>query len=243
MTTMFEQSRKCAVCGAEETYYEIGSTNSFGSPDLDLRPPQMQRGTMGEWIQECPACGYVSGTIENDPGKVTEKWLKSKAYTRSDGINFRSGLADRFYKFYKISLLNENTERAFFALLHAAWACDDCEDTANAVRCRSMAIPLLNRVTEGPASGQGDPEEDGCGDDSDEKDNLLLIKADLLRRSGQFETLLSEYASRHFKNEIMNKVLAFQLAKAAEKDTACYTVQYAVEGEREEADEDLLPEV
>ena len=71
----------------------------------------------------------------------------------------------------------------------------------------------------------------------------MLIKADLLRRSGQFETLLAEYASRHFENEIMNKVLAFQLAKAAEKDTACYTVQYAVEGEREEEDEDLLPDV
>jgi len=222
-----------------ETYYEIGSTNSFGSPDLDLRPPQMQRGTMGEWIQQCPACGYVSGRIDNDPGKVTKKWLKSKAYTRSDGINFRSGLADQFYKFYKISLLNENTERAFFALLHAAWACDDCEDTANAVRCRSMAVPLLNQVTEELTSGQGDPEED----DSDKKDNLLLIKADLLRRSGQFETLLSEYASRHFENEIMNKVLAFQLAKASEKDTACYTVQYAVEGEPEEADEDFLPDV
>jgi hypothetical protein len=222
-----------------ETYYEIGSTNSFGSPDLDLRPPQMQRGTMGEWIQQCPACGYVSGKIDNDPGKVTKKWLKSKAYTHSDGIDFRSGLADQFYKFYKISLLNENTERAFFALLHAAWACDDCEDTANAVRCRSMAVPLLNQVTEELTSGQGDPEED----DSDKKDNLLLIKADLLRRSGQFETLLSEYASRHFENEIMNKVLAFQLAKASEKDTACYTVQYAVEGEPEEADEDFLPDV
>lgn len=176
---------------------------------------------------------------DNDPGKVTKKWLKSKAYTHSDGIDFRSGLADQFYKFYKISLLNENTERAFFALLHAAWACDDCEDTANAVRCRSMAVPLLNQVTEELTSGQGDPEED----DSDKKDNLLLIKADLLRRSGQFETLLSEYASRHFENEIMNKVLAFQLAKASEKDTACYTVQYAVEGEPEEADEDFLPDV
>ena len=54
------------------------------------------------------------------------------------------------------------------------------------------------------------------------------MKTDLLRRSGQFEMLLSEYASRNFKNEIMNKVLAFQLAKAAEKDDACYTVEDAV---------------
>ena len=54
------------------------------------------------------------------------------------------------------------------------------------------------------------------------------MKTDLLRRSGQFETLLTEYASQSFKNDIMNKVLAFQLAKAAEKDDACYTIQDAV---------------
>ena len=55
------------------------------------------------------------------------------------------------------------------------------------------------------------------------------MKTDLLRRSGQFETLLTEYASQSFKNDIMNKVLAFQLAKAAEKDDACYTIQDAVD--------------
>ena len=58
MTTMFRATHKCAVCGEMETYYEIGSTNSFGSPDLDLRPPQMQRGTMGEWIQK-ERCGFL----------------------------------------------------------------------------------------------------------------------------------------------------------------------------------------
>ncbi|MBR4908658.1 MAG: hypothetical protein IKZ43_06585 [Acidaminococcaceae bacterium] len=46
MTTMFRQKYKCAVCGAEQEFYGIASTNSFGSPDLDLRPPEMQRSTM-----------------------------------------------------------------------------------------------------------------------------------------------------------------------------------------------------
>ena len=63
MTTMFRQKYKCAVCGTEKEFYGIASTNSFGSPDLDLRPPEMQRSTMGQWIQQCPKCGYVSGSI------------------------------------------------------------------------------------------------------------------------------------------------------------------------------------
>ena len=229
MTTMFRQKYKCAVCGTEKEFYGIASTNSFGSPDLDLRPPEMQRSTMGQWIQQCPKCGYVSGSIDDAAGKVTIKWLKSKEYTHNDGIKFQSALADQFYKFYKISLLNEDNETAFYSLLHASWACDDCKDTKNAAYCRSMAIPLLNKLIEGIVAGKSEQEED-CDEDADvKKDNLLLMKTDLLRRSGQFETLLSEYASRSFKNNIMNKVLAFQLAKAAEKDTACYTIQEAVE--------------
>ena len=228
MTTMFRKTYACAVCGAEKEFYGIASTNSFGSPDLDLRPPEMQRSTMRHWVQKCPKCGYVSGSISDDPGNVTKKWMKSKEYTHSDGITFRSGLADRFYKFHKICLLNEKTEEAFFALLHAAWACDDSEDEENAARCRKAAIPLLDKVIEGIAAGEEHPEEDDCEDDSEKKDNLLLMKTDLLRRSGQFETLLSEYASVSFTNGIMNKVLAFQLARAAEKDTACHTVEEAV---------------
>jgi len=93
----------------------------------------------------------------------------------------------------------------------------------------AVAIPLLNKLIEEIVAGKYEPEDD-CDEDVDvKKDNLLLMKTDLLRRSGQFETLLSEYASRSFKNEIMSKVLAFQLAKAAEKDTACYTIRDAVE--------------
>jgi hypothetical protein len=229
MTTMFRQKYKCAVCGTEKEFYGIASTNSFGSPDLDLRPPEMQRSTMGQWIQQCPKCGYVSGSIDDAAGKVTIKWLKSKEYIHNDGIEFQSGLADQFYKYYKISLLNEDNETAFYSLLHASWACDDCDDTKNAAHCRIMAIPLLTKLIDGIVAGKPEPEED-CDEDADEKkDNLLLMKTDLLRRSGQFDKLLSEYASRSFKNDIMNKVLAFQLAKAAEKDTACYTIQEAVE--------------
>ena len=56
MSTMCDFPRICAVCGAMHEYRILTSTNAFGSPDLDLRPPMMKRGTMHLWVQECPSC-------------------------------------------------------------------------------------------------------------------------------------------------------------------------------------------
>ena len=92
-----------------------------------------------------------------------------------------------------------------------------------------MAIPLLDKVIEETAAGRDGSDEENTEYIDEEIEKLKLMKADLLRRSGQFETLLSEFSSHSFQDETMNKVLAFQLAKAAEKDTACYTVDDAME--------------
>lgn len=54
MTTLYEAKAQCAVCGTESEYTGIGSTNSFGSPDLDTRPLKMKRSTIVDWIQRCP---------------------------------------------------------------------------------------------------------------------------------------------------------------------------------------------
>lgn len=47
MTRIVPSKCKCAVCGAKSRYNVIASTNTFGGgPDLDLRPPEMERSTM-----------------------------------------------------------------------------------------------------------------------------------------------------------------------------------------------------
>ncbi len=43
MTTIYNKKITCCLCNKESEYRGIGSTNAFGSPDLDTRPPQMQR--------------------------------------------------------------------------------------------------------------------------------------------------------------------------------------------------------
>ena len=64
MTTMYQDTVKCYVCGKESKQTVLGSTNSFGSQDLDLRPPEMMRGTMEYWAHECPYCGYIAKNID-----------------------------------------------------------------------------------------------------------------------------------------------------------------------------------
>ena len=213
MTIIAPEFKTCSVCGSTHEYYVLHSTNSFGSPDLDLRPPQMRRSTMGQWVDECPDCGYVASDI-TDPCEVSVDFLKSKEYRTCDGLGFKSKLASRFFRFYKLNLKSNNTKRAFYAALHAAWACDDEEDNANSKNCRNLALNLVDQLIE---------------DDPESRDNLLLMKADLLRRTGHFDELITEYENIHFEKEIMNKVLAFELELAHKKDTACYTVSDAVE--------------
>ncbi|WP_405315382.1 hypothetical protein, partial [Methanobrevibacter sp.] len=58
----------------------------------------------------------------------------------------------------------------------------------------------------------------------EEKKNYLLMKADLLRRSGQFDQLIEEFSDIVIGEEIYDNVIQFQIEKALEKDTKCYTV-------------------
>jgi hypothetical protein len=69
MTTYAEETVVCGACGHAFTHGALNSTNAFGSPDLDPRPPEMQRSTMHAWIHRCPSCGYCS----EDASKFDDK--------------------------------------------------------------------------------------------------------------------------------------------------------------------------
>ncbi len=193
------------------------STNAFGPADLDLRPPEMRRSTMSLWVQECPKCGYVSADIE-EKSRISRSYLMSDEYHSCEGKAFKSSLARTFYRQYLICRQTKNTEDAFFAVLHAAWACDDRLDKKNATACREIGISLISQLL-------------GNSSQKENRDTMLLLKADLLRRTGHFDTLIAEYENVRFSEEIMNRILQFQLQKAAEKDTGCYTVADAAKDE------------
>lgn len=214
MSTLMPKICKCAVCNAENTFMEVTSTNTFGgSPDLDLRPAQMMRGTMPYWIQKCPNCGYVSDEVSNR-SSVTRDYLKMDKYLTCNGIVFQSDLAIRFYQQYMICLKDHKTNTAFSAIQRAAWACDDAHDEENAVICRKLAIKQMEALFHDAKLNQ---------------DTLRMVRADLLRRAMLYEQLVEEYESVHFSDELLNRILAFEIQKAKEHDPGCYRVEHVTE--------------
>lgn len=212
MTTFMREPRTCFVCGHESLFQETTSTNSFGSPDLDLRPPEMKRSTMMTWVHKCPQCGYASESV-TDRTSVNQEWLQSPEYTTCEGIRFKSDLAKQFYQAYLVKREDGLRVDAFYALIHAAWSSDDCRDEKAAIHCRKLAIDYVDDLRHAM------PEN---------RDTYLVMKADLMRRAGFFAKLRQEYESIQFRDELLNQIIAFQLDRADAHDTKCYTVRDAV---------------
>lgn len=202
---------KCFLCGKTSEQTILLSTNAFGSPDLDLRPPEMARSTMYWWIQECPHCGYISKNLSQKVKSASEllKLIENDNYLSCDGIVFASELAEKFYKYYLINVVKKDYDAAFNAVLHAAWACDDARDTENAINCRKKALIEIDKII------------------SSKNEDLLTIRADLLRRSRQFDLLISEYTKKTFSKDLLNKIIAFEIEKSKENDDSCYKVSDA----------------
>ncbi len=209
MSTHINVERICSVCNNKSDHIILGSSNTFGSPDLDLRPAQMLRSTMCWWIEECPYCGYVAKNISTHK-LVSKSWLTSQDFNEYKKMSFHSTLAIKFYKSYLISKKINDRSAMFYDALHAAWACDDANDVDNAIVCRKLALEVIDELIQF------------------EKEDFELIKADLLRRSKQFDSLINEFSNKQYSNEILNKILVFQLQKAREKDTRCYRVNDVV---------------
>jgi len=207
MTTIRNFDKKCAVCTKTSPQPVLGSTSTGGYPDLDLRPSEMKRSSMFAWLQECPHCGYVAVDIENEPN-VSADFVKSDEYLSCEGYEFKSDLAKRFFRHSLISKADGDCRSQFFSLLHCAWKCDDADDGL-AVEMRKLALKSIGKI---------DAQSD------EERDNLKLIKADLLRRSLQFDEVIREFKDVIFDDKLKNEVIDFQLELAARKDSSCYTM-------------------
>ena len=168
MTIITKIEMKCSVCGKTSQRAVMTSTNSWGRPDLDLRPAPMYRDTINVWLMECPHCGYVAARLDNEL-KTSPDFLKSEEYLTCEGNDFKS----------------------------------------LAVEMRKLAVDLVDKV-------------------DDENENLKLIKADLLRRSLQFERLIEEYSNFTSDEDLSYSIIRFQLELAAMEDSDCYTIQEVV---------------
>jgi hypothetical protein len=211
MTTYFRQSVTCANCRKPSEHQALGSTNAFGSPDLDLRPPEMQRSTMRSWLQVCPHCGYTAADLSEVHGDLAAVSGAEYRHTTSDQ-RFPE-LARRFLA-HALLFVSAEPVTAAHARLRAAWVCDDADQTELAAECRSLAADCFATLRR--------------FEDSEGGITQGAVFVDVLRRAGQFERAGGEcdallaYASA---KGILRQVLTFQRQLIGERDQRAHRVE------------------
>lgn len=217
MTTLFNEKEQCLLCGATSDHTAIGSTNQFGSPDLDTRPPEMQRSTIPFWIRRCPVCGYCAPSLNQGP-PAAKTIITGQQYRQQLEHPHYPEKANSFLCWAIIQAEVGNYVEAGWSALHAAWFCDDTKPAVAHV-CRNRALELFECAkVKGVTFVQGVGAEEA-------------VLADLLRRSGQFDKVKPVCESGISKQpiEVIVQVLTYQLALAANHDLGCFTIQQAVE--------------
>ena len=215
MSTFEWREMKCAVCGLEAKYFCRKGTGAYGSPDLDLRPPELLRSTMPTWVHQCPNCGYAAKDLEAETS-VTGEFLETEAYRTCDGLGLEDPVTVMFYHRYLCDMEEKDVVRASLDLLYAAWCCDDNDEEDLAVTLRKKSVALMDQYLPECIEGEA-------------KERFLLMRSDMLRRSGQFDRVLAEYGPERFTAENHPQIAAFEQALARAKDTKRYTVREALE--------------
>lgn len=217
MTTLYEKKVRCAVCGTETGLKGIGSTNTFGLPDLDTRPPEMRRSTIFAWVQQCPECGYCSSDVSKAPLQASSL-IQSPEYRRQLTDSTCPKLANGFSCKALIDAGANDFASATWALIHAAWACDDAKKPDAAKTCRSKAADMMLKAIE---NGQEIAKQEGAE---------TAIRVDLLRRAGRHAEARQLIATKGpaITEDIISKILAFQDALLGKDDEACHTISEAL---------------
>ena len=216
MTTLYKEKTRCSVCGAESGYDVIGSTNAFGSPDLDSRPPEMKRSTIFAWVQRCPECGYCASNVSKSrPGSGVV--VKGKEYKGQLNDPEYPELANSFLCEAIVEQKAKDYAAATWALIHAAWVCDDSDRLAQAKVCRTKAAKMLLIAEE---HGQKVAKQEGAS---------TALLAELLRRAGRSEDAQKLIAERRggITEDIIAQVLDFETTLLDKNDVSCHTIAEA----------------
>lgn len=220
MTMIFAKKARCAVCGTKTEYDDICSTNELGSPDLDTRPPEMNRSTIFAWVQRCPECGYCTYDVSKAPSHPPI--VRSPEYKWQLSDETYPELANSFLCKALVDQTAGDHAAAAWALIYAAWACDDAGTEDSARKCRAKAADMITKaITNGQQVAEQNEKE-------------IAIQVDLLRRAGRVaeaRQLISE-KSPTITEDIISRILAFQEGLLSKGDVASHTIAEAL-GENE----------
>ena len=191
---------RCGVCGTDVRPLFRASPPEL-APDLDMRPGEPTRSTLPDWVRTCPGCAAAAPDLAALTGDAAAV-VHSNAYLATEAER------EPVRRFLRWSLLCPPADRGE-ALLQAAWAADDAEDSGAAQALRLRAAAAWDRS----ASAQG---------------TLRLV--DVLRRAGERDraTALAAELSGCALDESSEAVLAFQRARLAEGDTSRHLLSSAL---------------
>ena len=219
MTLPMIKQSTCANCGHQQESYSLLSSNTDGFEDLDLRPAEMLRSSMHYWVQECQKCGFCFSDLDvelSEEGKGILNFVLHDSYYQEIKNDKRlSELATRFYRQALILAAFDEHEKAGWAYMHAAWACDDDAPAhAGANMCRMDAYRCFCKckILGIPFAPQNGFEE--------------VIMIDALRRASEFEkanTLCFNVIGYLDDTEVI-RILEFQRNLIWSRNCGCYNM-------------------
>lgn len=219
MTTVSGKEVDCCICGAKSNHTRATSTTAFGSPDLDTRPPEMERSTICHWIQRCPSCGYCAPDISECSPDAS---IIIKLPDYQNIVNNKS-IPDVAASFMALSYEKQHMQiflESAWSAIHAAWICDDENNDVAARECRLVAISM---IAKGKAQSQNIEYQPGV---------LEAITIDLMRRAGMFREAmnLAEETLTKDMEEIITQVVKFEVELINLKDIDTHTISEALSG-------------
>ncbi len=203
-----EREFTCSVCGRTSSHTIITQQDKpSGAPDLDLRPAGDHRSMMKYWAMECPGCDYCCTTIDM-PFCSDASFFSTIEYKTCGDILTADETAARLIKRALVFIEEHSYKDAVRSYLAAAWSLDDDGNEFAAKQCRMTAVSLME---DHPAAFRGD-------------NNFKLIKADMLRRSGEFDRVVREFQDTAYPSLLMTAINFFEVHLASAEDKGIHTI-------------------
>jgi len=216
MTTLLKTFKNCIFCQHTTEITSYGSTNEFGSPDLDLRPAEMRRSTINMWIEVCKNCNFSWNDIEDKEidVNVLKKVMDTNEWKNLNLDKHTNDLSLNFERHAMISREMGMLEQTANSYLHAAWAADDADIDSDSIKYRNLSVEYFLKYLKII--------------DETSRDSFAInaLISDLLRVTKRYEENIQFIKDNLIKisDEQIQKILNFQLQKSLLQDSKIYKV-------------------
>jgi hypothetical protein len=209
MTTYDTRKLRCHCCGKASDQSVLMSSNSFGSRDLDQRPPEMMRSTMASWLQECSFCGYVATDIGKDDA-TARAFVGTPAFQALCADPSPDPISRRFLVRAALDAQGGDTESAFTHTLAVAWIADDASRPSDATALRLKATAYIAAKAASL--------------------DTRLVLLDVLRRASEWSAAktLADTLAADRPGHPYDAIVSFHRAKIEVRDSGRYTIADAL---------------